>query len=373
MPSESIGWIRDTGRLSDALAGLRGGPLALDTEADSLHHYPEKVCLVQLSFGGADHLVDPLAGVDLAPLGRVLGDAAVTKILHGSDYDLRVLQRDFRLELVGLFDTMIAARLTGERAFGLAALLETHFGITLEKKFQRADWSRRPLTPEMETYAALDTRHLEALAERLAEQLRRLGRTAWAEEEFRALECVRWSDPDPENAVRRVKGSATLDRRERAVLRELIRMREAEARRRDRPPFRILSAEHLLQVARARPETPAALRSIRELPRSWTSGGHARSLHEAVRRGLDLPEDQLQEPRRPRPRRKLSSRQELRLRKLRDARNELAEKLDVEPGLVAPRDALKDIVLRLEEGRPVETPLLRSWQLGLLRPLLKRA
>ena len=202
MQSGSIAWIRETGNLSDTLAAVGAGPLALDTEADSLHHYPEKVCLVQLTFGGADHLVDPLAGVDLAPLGRILADRAVTKILHGSDYDLRVLHRDFGLELVGLFDTMIAARLTGERSFGLAALLETHFGIKLEKKFQRADWSLRPLTAEMESYAALDTRHLEALAGRLGEQLEQLGRTAWAEEEFRALEGVRWSAPDPEDAVR---------------------------------------------------------------------------------------------------------------------------------------------------------------------------
>ena len=147
--AKDIGWIRDGDALAATLAELGDGPLALDTEADSFHHYPEKICLIQISTGSGTSLIDPLAGVELSALGAVLEDPALPKVLHGADYDLRLLRRDHGLQVRKLFDTMIAARLTGETRFGLASLLEGHLAVRLDKRFQRADWSRRPLPREM--------------------------------------------------------------------------------------------------------------------------------------------------------------------------------------------------------------------------------
>ena len=247
-------WVDRSATLENELADVGRGPLALDTEADSMHHYREKVCLIQLSFGGRDLLVDPLAGVDLAPLRPVLVDPGTRKILHGADYDIRILHRDYDLEIVGLFDTMIAARLVGERAFGLSALLEKFLDVKLDKKYQRADWSRRPLTPEMESYALCDTRYLEPLARILEERLEQLGRGEWAAEEFRRLENVRWAaERGPEGLLQRLKGVQALDRRQLAVANELVLLRDETARRRDQPLFRVMRDEVLLELVKLGP------------------------------------------------------------------------------------------------------------------------
>jgi ribonuclease D len=148
--SRRIEWCRSSEELADWIDRIGSGPLALDTEADSLHHYPEKVCLIQLSFEDVDLLVDPLSGADPTLLRQALLDPALPKLLHGADYDLRILNRDYGLEFRGLFDTMIASRLVGTRKFGLAALLAEHFDVELNKSLQRADWSRRPLSEAME-------------------------------------------------------------------------------------------------------------------------------------------------------------------------------------------------------------------------------
>lgn len=370
--SERVEWIRDQAALASRLRRIGDGPLGLDTEADSLHHYPEKVCLVQLSFGGADLLVDPLAGIDLAALAPVLADRRVRKILHGADYDLRVLHRDFDLTMTGLFDTMVAARLTGETAFGLADLLAKHLGVRLDKRFQRADWSQRPLPEAMERYAVLDTRHLEPLAAVLSDRLRSLGRMEWAAEEFEELERVRWKGNRDSEAFRRVKGSASLDRRQLATLRELHAMRERRARQRDRPPFKILRDDMLLAVARSAPRDGAALAGVRGLPSAWRSGPRARLLLDAVRRGLEAPASMLPEPRsrRQRPSR-MNSRQQARLQELRRFRDGLARDLGLEPSVIAPRAVLEGMVLSADRGAdPAAAVDLRRWQLELLRPAL---
>ena len=288
-----VQWITTGEALEDTLRGTGAGPVAVDTEADSMHHYPEKVCLIQLSFRGRDYLIDPLAGIDVSAFAALMADGERRKILHGADYDLRVLHRDFAVRVRGLFDTMVAARLTGERRFGLAALLESRLSIKLDKKYQRADWSRRPLPEPMVRYAVLDTRHLEALAGLLIADLERLGRVSWAEEEFRRLETVRWTDSPEGEAFRKIRGATKLSRRELAVLRELVAVRETEARKRDRPPFRILSNDTLLDLARAMPARREDLRETRALPDRWRGGEAARRLVEAVDRARALGDSEL--------------------------------------------------------------------------------
>ena len=363
-----VEWIA-TGSDLGALAGRIGpGAVALDCEADSLHHYPEKTCLVQLSHGGTDHLIDPLALDDLAPLAPVLGDSQHRKILHGADYDLRVLERDFGLRIHGLFDTMVAARLAGEPGLGLAALLETHVGVRLDKRYQRADWSQRPLSAEMESYAALDTRHLEELAFILESRLRQLGRDAWAREEFVRLEAVRWRESDPADAFRRIKGSGRLSPRSQLILRELWQLRESEARARDRPPFKVLPDSALLAVARAAPDGEPELQPLDSVPQSWRSGGRAQRILEAVARGRNASLDSLPAAA-PRPVRRRTP--DKGLEKLLAARDALAASLGLEPSVLGPRRVLEQLHARRESGDdPSEIPELRLWQAELLVPLL---
>ena len=367
-----IHWITETAQLEALVETAGGGPLSLDSEADSLHRYPEKVCLVQLHVGGQGHLIDPLAGLDLSPLGPLLADRELLKILHGADYDLRVLHRDFGLEIRGLFDTMVAARLLGESAFGLAALLERHFGVSLDKKYQRADWSRRPLPAAMARYAALDTQYLEALAGKLRLELERLGRMPWAEEEFRRLEAVRWnSEPDPE-PFRKIKGSAGLGRRGLAALRELAVLREAEARRRGRPPFMVLSNDALIRLAGELPESQAELAGLSRLPDGWRRGPSARTLLDAIRSVLSLPEEELPE-RRSRRRPVRSPGHDSRLRALCRERDALAASLRIEPSVLAAKSVLEQVLLGVQRGEEPDTvPDLRTWQAELLRPAFGR-
>ena len=185
-----------------ALAGrLASQPrIALDTEAASFHRYVDRVYLVQLSSEGETALVDPLGVPDLEPLGRLLADPAIEIVIHDADYDLRILNRDYGFRARKLFDTRLAAQFTGEPAVGLASLLEKHFGVKVDKKLQRADWSRRPLTQAMIAYAADDTRYLPQLRDKLEGRLRELHRLAWAQEEFRHLEEIRWTQTPPDRA-----------------------------------------------------------------------------------------------------------------------------------------------------------------------------
>jgi ribonuclease D len=362
-------WIASTDELAAALSQVGRGPLGLDTEADSLHHYPEKVCLVQLSFAGRDLLVDPLAEIDMAPLEPPLIDPDVRKVLHGADYDLRGLDRDFSLGMRGLFDTMIAARLTGERSFGLAALLERFFGVRLEKRFQRADWSLRPLSAEMQDYARHDTAHLVELADLLEQRLNELGRRGWAEEEFQRLEQVRWSSTadDPER-YRRVKGSSHLSPRGLAILSELYRLRETAAVELDRPAFKVLQDSVLLGLAEEAPQTPSALRHGASLPERWQRPRYSARLLDAVARAMRLPPDRL--PSRPGARRLARDAAfDRRVRELSTARDRLAQELDLEPSLIAPRAVLEGAQRLIDTGgNPRETPELRRWQASLLWP-----
>jgi ribonuclease D len=365
-------WIDRTERLAAQAAEVGPGPLAVDLEADSFHHFREKVCLVQLAFAGRDLLVDPLAGVSLEPLRPVLASREVRKIMHGADYDLRLLSRDHGLAVAGVFDTMIAARLTGERAFGLAALLAKHLGVELDKSHQRADWSRRPLPPAMADYAVADTRHLVALAEGLEERLRALGRLEWAEEEFRKLEAVRWSEVSDPEPWRRIKGASALDCRGLAVLREVAAVREAMARARDLPLFRVLRDEAAVEIAQRRPETREALREVPAIPRPFLSGEPQRLLLEAVARGRALPEADLPEVRRG-ARARPTPAFEAELKRLREARDKVAAELDLEPSLVAPRGALEAMATRRLGGEgDAPPPELRAWQAALLLPAWER-
>lgn len=361
-------WIDGTRDLALLVAAIGDGPLAVDTEADSLHHYREKVCLVQLSFGGRNALVDPLSGVDLEPLRAPLEDRSRRKVLHGADYDVRILGRDFGFAPVGIFDTMVAARILGETAFGLAALAASQLGVELDKSHQKADWSRRPLPASMAAYAAADTHHLLDLAAILERRLLETGRLAWAEEEFRRVEAVRWREADSgDEPWRRVKGGSSLDRRGLAVLAELWRWRDAAAREKDRPPFKVLRDEALVAAARRRPASRSELEGIDGIFPGLVRSPAGAAILDAVRRGIDVPDGDLPEvrtARRERPDPEL----EKRVARLRAARDEAARALSLDPSVVATRAVLEGMQRRIDAGEdPAGTPDLRRWQWDLLR------
>jgi ribonuclease D len=372
----AVRWVNRTAALAEVAANVAAGPLAVDTEADSFHHYRETVCLIQLSFGRTDALVDTLSGIDLSTLGGVLRDGGVRKILHGADYDVRMLERDCGLTLRGLFDTMVAARLVGERAFGLSALADKYLGVRLDKRHQRADWSLRPLPPELVRYAARDTRYLTALSDLLEARLVELDRTAWAEEEFRRLERLRWDENRREGeAWRRVKGVGTLTPRQLAVVCELVDLRERNARGRDVPLFRVMRDEVLVAAAReATSGSRGTVLKVPGLPRAWRQGRPARALLEAVERGLRRDARNCPEPpRRERPRRRTRG-EEARLRRMGRERDRIAVALGLEPAVLAPRALLVRLAEQLDAGRPPEELAeLRDWQLRLLGPVIEAA
>ena len=350
--------------------------LALDTEAASFHRFTDRVYLLQLTARltnettGGDRevsaIIDPLGAGPLPALGALVEDRGVQKVFHDADYDLRLLRQDYGWQVANVFDTRIAAQLLGERAFGLAALLEQEFGVKLDKKHQRADWSMRPLTPDMLDYAAQDTYWLLGLRDRMRERLERLGRMAWAEEEFARLEQVRWSPDDAGEAYLRTKGARDLSRRELALLRELVRWRDGVARELDRATFRVAANDVLLEVARQAPRTREALGAIKGVPRG-SLDARAGDMLDAVRRGLEVPEADL--PRFPRaPRWDRDADFDTRVGRLRMVRDAAAARLSLDPGVLCSRERLETIARRrpatIEEL--AEVPDLRRWQIGEL-------
>ncbi|HUP47850.1 MAG TPA: ribonuclease D [Thermoanaerobaculia bacterium] len=336
--------------------------VAVDTEADSLHSYFDKVCLIQISIPGDDFVVDPLGSLRLDRFGEILADPGITKILHGADYDLRILNRDFGFVTSNLVDTMVCAQLLGYEAFGLAALLERHFGVKLNKAHQRADWAMRPLRPDMLEYAAMDTRHLVALASLLRKELESLGRWEWALEEFARLESIRFREtPEQDEAWRRMKTIGTLDRRGLAVLRDLHQWRDALARKADRPPFKIIGNDALIEIASKKPPDAAALAALKSVSK-YHRERFGPEILRLVRGALDLPEAQLPERNEARP--WLRDRElEARITKLKKVRDKVAADLKIDPGVLAPRHVLSAVA----EKRSIEDiPALRSWQRGVI-------
>ena len=269
--------------------------IAVDTEADSLYSYFEKVCLVQISTRDADYIVDPLA-VDLAPLGAIFADARIEKTFHAAEYDILSMKRDYHFEFANLFDTMIAARVLGWKNIGLGTILQERYGVALNKKFQRADWGHRPLSAEQIAYARDDTHHLLALRDLQAGELERIRRLEEAHEEFERLCRVkptpRRFDPD---AFWNIKGARDLDPPRLGILRELYRFRDAQARREDHPPFKVLSDATMLAVANGRPTSPRGLQNFRGItPHLFQRYGAA--ILDAIGKGIAHPQSQIPRP-----------------------------------------------------------------------------
>lgn len=358
-------YIATEAELETAVSRLRGASLlAVDTEAAGYHRYHDRICLLQLSTRTETLLVDTLSLDHLEGLDPILADPEVEVVFHDADYDLRLLQRDFGLEVRGVFDTKIAAQFLGERSIGLASLVEKYLGHKLAKAYQRADWARRPLPPEMLEYAASDTAYLPELRDGLREALEERGRIGWAEEEFRLEESIRWEPPaENDDAWLRIKHTRDLRPRQLAALRELHRWREGEARARDLAPFRVLGNDALVEMARRMPRGLRELSEIPGTPRNLADR-YGREVMEALKKARALPEAEL--PVRPRPPLRPPPDPEFDelVERLREVRDEVAEGLELDRGFLMPRAQL-ELVARhrpatIEEL--VSLPGFRRWQ-----------
>lgn len=336
--------------------------IAVDTEADSLHSYFDKVCLIQISIPDEDLVVDPLNGLSLKTFGEILANPAVTKVFHGGDYDLRIMNRDFGFTVRTLVDTSICAQLLGYEGIGLAALLDRHFGVKLNKTHQRADWSMRPLTTDMLEYASMDTHYLVALADKLADELKALGRWEWALEEFSRMENIRYRETTEEDGEpwRKVKNIGTLDRRSLAIVRDIYAWRDALARKADRPPFKVLGNDSLVDIAKEKPANGRELAQIKTVSR-YHSDRYGRELVNIVRKALEIPESELPEKNEPRPwiRDKALEGKIDRLKRVRD---KYAKELKIDGSVLAPRHILSSIAT----SNSLDVPAMREWQKRLM-------
>ena len=345
-------------KLAAVLPIIKSAPwLALDTEADSLHAYPEKVCLIQISTAAGDYLIDPLTRINLDPLLDALN--AHELIMHGADYDLRLLRKHHEFVPSAIFDTMLAARLLGERQFGLSSLAEKFLGVKLDKGSQKADWARRPLTERMEKYARDDTHYLKPLADRLKSEFQQKGRLAWHQESCARL-IAESSKPPAANPdlVWRIKGSHALNRRALAILRELWQWRESEAVAANRPPFFILNHEKLTNIA----ATTAAHKPVDHLLPPRLSPRRRAGLSQAIKTALTLPPDRHPEI----LRHKFYRPTEAEVRRYRDLekrRNLHAHELGIDPTLIASRATLSELARDWDQ----HAPELMNWQRELLK------
>jgi len=334
------------------LAHLQGKPaLAVDTESNSLYVYQEQVCLIQISVPGSDYLIDPLALDDILGLGPLLSDPAVLKVFHGAEYDLSVLYRDFGFTIANLFDTMWASRILGWPAHGLAALLETHFHVHLNKKYQRADWGKRPLPSAQLDYARLDTHYLLPLQELQAQEIDATGRWEQARYRFAKLAKTR---PEPKEfdpgGFWRLHGVRDLDDVARGVLAELYLFRDRHARARNRPPFKILSNKALSALSEQRPRSVKDLYQIKGVP-AWLIKRHGPELLTAIRQGMKEPLAWEKRPRTnnrsdPEAGGRPSAACQARFEILRAWRNATAEARGVEPDIVLTNQILWAVARR---------------------------
>jgi len=268
------------------LVELEGAPcIAVDTESNGFYAYFERVCLIQISVLDQDYIVDPLALRSLEGLKEILADPGVEKVLHAASNDLVGLKRDFNLEIANLFDTAIAAKLLGYSQLGLSRILDHYFRVSLNKKWQRYDWGRRPLSPEQIDYARLDTHYLIDLRHRLAAELVEKGLWDAAVEAFEKA-C---HQEVPTRGFRaddflHIQGARSLDPLGRKILKAVYSYREAEARRRNRAPFRVMSNEAMLRLALNRPMSYSDLVKIKGLPRPFHNPRSAGALLELIRR-----------------------------------------------------------------------------------------
>ena len=327
-------WIDDTSNLKQLVDDLSSQPrIAVDTESNSLHAYREQVCLIQFSTDKRDYLVDPLALEDLSLLAPIFADPRIEKIFHAAEYDLICLSRDFGFEFKNLFDTMQAARILGYKYVGLDNILAEKFSVKVDKRHQKANWGARPLKPEQLEYASKDTQYLIPLRDMLEKELREIGRWELAQDDFLLAQSV---DVPKEkmngSSWKRFSSRKNITPRELTILSELTRCRDEIAEKLDRPPFKVIANNTLLDIAKNIPEKDVDLAGIglsQKQIRLWGD-----EILSAAQRGLDAPLVKVERPKRPK------DAVVRRIEKLKNWRKEKAEEMKVESDIILPKKYL---------------------------------
>lgn len=361
--------IADESALQEVSSRLQSPPrIALDCEAAGFHRYADTLCLVQLSTPEETVLFDPMA-IDPSPVLRpLLEDPTVEVVMHGADFDVRLLHRDLGIKLRGLFDTQIAATFMGAGAVGLASLLDEHLDVKVSKKYQRADWAQRPLPSGLLDYAAEDTRHLLTLADILAQGLNESDRQLWATEEFQALEAIEWVE-DTSDPITRFKGARKMEPLEVTILRAALAWRDRIAQARDRAPFRVVGDSVLLAVAVERPSSVEELCALKGMsPRLAEKSGE--KLLRELREIENLPETELKGyPKGPRngPGRPTPEEEAL-METLRNLRTTKAGEIGLDKGILLSNAKINEIVRASPASEDVlrALPGIRNWQVDLL-------
>lgn len=343
-------WVARPEALQSLLSDLARQPrLAVDTESNSLHAYREQVCLIQFSTPQTDYLLDPLALPDLSALAPIFANPRIEKVFHAVEYDLICLKRDFGFETVNIFDTMQAARLLGYKQVGLDAVLLAKLGVKVNKRYQKADWAERPLSPEMLNYARLDTHYLLEVRDLLQAELEARERWDLAREEFARLAQGNGNHKLEHQAWQRINGCQKLTDQQLAVLKELCDWRERQAQRMDRPTFKVLDDKRLAVLAAADPKTFDDLEVLGLTPRQTRLYG--RDLLHAIARGQKAPA--ISRARSARPSQAFLNR----LDALNEWRKSAALKLGIESDLVLPKGWMNTIAEKnpasLEELNPL--------------------
>ena len=327
-----------------------------------MYHFQEKVCLIQMATLQSSAVIDPLRLQDLELLRPVFANPAIEKIFHGADYDVRSLFRDFGIEIAHLFDTQIACKFLGAKETSLEAVLQTRFGVTLNKKYQRKDWSKRPLPDEMIAYAADDVRYLLPLTKMLTGELIDKGRLAWVQEECELLSRVRSPQNNHEPLYLGFKGAGRLNPRSLAVLEALLQFRRRVAKNKDRPLFKVFSNKSLLQLAVEKPANTKQLDESGVLS-SKQLKMYGDELAEAIHRAQQIPSDNL--PVYPRKKnRAMHPAVPDRIKALKNWRDKKARALSVEPTVLLN----KSMMTALATEKPVKRQSLdtvkelKEWQ-----------
>jgi ribonuclease D len=353
--------IPEVDRFLSEISGVK--ELALDTEGASFHRFLDRIYLLQLSTREQSAIIDPLPIGSPAKLGQLLESKDVEVVFHDADYDLRLLHQDYGWHVTNIFDTRVASQLLGIKSFGLAALLEQFFDVKLDKKHQRADWSMRPLTPDMLLYAAQDTRFLLQLKDHMKSELKRRGRLHWAEEEFARLEGTRWEAEESMEGFLRLKGARDLSRRELAVLREVANWRDTVAAQLDRATFRVMGNEVLFEIARRAPKNTSELGAIKGMPKGMLERAGA-DIVAGVRHGMEAPEAGL--PKFPKGQRWNKDRDfDEKVARLKSVRDAAATRLELDPGVLCSRERLENVARSGAKtvADLAAVPDLRRWQI----------
>lgn len=341
-------WVDSPGALNDMCLDLQKNPcIAVDTESNSLHAYQERVCLIQFSTGKNDYLLDPFSISDLSPLAPIFSSPDIVKIFHAAEYDLICLKRDYHFQFNNIFDTMLAARILGYMAFGLGSILKEKFGLDMDKRFQKANWAKRPMTESMLLYAREDTHYLIPLRDILLSELNERDLLGLASEDFTRISkvngIVQETDPD---GFWKIPGAHDLDLATAAILKELYLLRNREAKRRDLPPFKIIHNELLVKIAELRPQNASDLKDCGVNIRMINRLGQ--DLLQAVHRGLQS------DPVHPPKARKCDADLKLRIEALKRWRKVTASQLHVESDVILPRE----ILISIAEKQPADLKAL---------------